>query len=217
MEDIVIIGAGGLGRDILWLIERINAKKKVWNVLGFVDDAIPVGTIVESYPIIGSTQDIVNYPKGLNVVCAIGSAKSRKQVLFSLLNNPNFKFPNLIDPCVLMSEKIVLGQGNIICASTILTVNIKIEHFCIINLDCTIGHDSIIHSYSTIYPSVNVSGNCVIEAGVELGTGTNIIQGITIGENTIVGAGSVVIRNLPKNCTAVGCPAKPISINEDVL
>ncbi len=80
----------------------------------------------------------------------------------------------------------------------------------IINLDCTIGHDAIIRDCSTLYPSVNLSRITDIGKCVELGTGSRIIQGIEIGNNTIVGAGSTVIRNLPSNCTAVGSPAVPI-------
>jgi len=77
-----------------------------------------------------------------------------------------------------------------------------------------IGHDAKIGNYSTILPSVNVSGFVNISKCVSVGTGSAIIQGVSIGENTIVGAGSVVIRDLPANCTAVGSPAKPIKFHK---
>ncbi|MWK60345.1 transferase, partial [Pseudomonas otitidis] len=93
---------------------------------------------------------------------------------------------------------------------TIITVDIKIGNHVIINLDCTLGHDDIIHDYVTIYPSVNVSGNVEVGECSELGTGMQIIQGKIIGNETIVGAGAVVIRDIPDKCTAVGNPAKVI-------
>jgi len=96
---------------------------------------------------------------------------------------------------------------------SILTVNITIGEHVIVNLDCTIGHDAIIKDYCTLYPSVNLSGNTHLNSCVELGTGCQVIQGISIDTETIVGAGAVVVRNLPANCTAVGSPAKPIKFN----
>ena len=119
-------------------------------------------------------------------------------------------FPNLVDPSVLMSERITFGEGNIICAGNILTVNIQVGNFNIINFDCTIGHDVVMKDFVTLYPSVNVSGATTLESCTELGTGAHIIQGLTIGEESIVGAGSVVIRDIPERCTAVGNPCKVI-------
>ena len=150
----------------------------------------------------------------LAIACAVGSSKTRKKIIDKIIDNENLEFPNLIDPFVQMSERICMGKGNIICAGNILTVDIKIGDFNIINLDCTVGHDAVLNSYVTVYPSVNISG-CV-EAGdeTELGTGSHIIQGIHIGEKTIIGAGSVVIRDMPSDCTAVGNPAKPIKFHD---
>lgn len=125
----------------------------------------------------------------------------------------NVRFVTLIDPSVIMSEWLEVGQGSIICAGSILTVNISIGKHVIVNLDCTIGHDAVIEDFCTLYPSVNLSGNTKLNNFVELGTGSQIIQGIIIEEDVIVGAGSVVVRNLPPNCTAVGSPAKPIKFN----
>lgn len=119
-------------------------------------------------------------------------------------------FPSLIGPSVIYSSTNSFGKGCIVCASSIITVSAVIGNHVIINLDSTAGHSAILKDYCTLYPSVNVSGNVFINKNVEIGTGTNIIQGVKIGENTIIGAGSVVVKDLPDNCTVVGTPAKPI-------
>ena len=80
----------------------------------------------------------------------------------------------------------------------------------ILNLGCTVGHDTIIGAYSAFMPSVNISGEVNIKEGVYVGTGAKIINQITIGEKTIIGAGAVVAKKLPSNCTAVGVPARVI-------
>ena len=123
----------------------------------------------------------------------------------------------LVHPSVLMNKKnVCIGEGSIVCASNILTVNINVGKHTLINLDCTIGHDVIIEDYVTIYPSVNISGNCKVALCSELGTGTHIIQGKNIGKGTIIGAGTVVIRDIGDNCVAVGNPARVIKVMEDI-
>ena len=125
--------------------------------------------------------------------------------------NPDVRFGTLLDPSVKVSDHVEIGVGTIICAQTVLTVNISIGDHVIINLNCTIGHDADISDYATIYPGVNVSGATSIgHAAAELGTGMQIIQGKRIGEYSIVGAGAVVVDDIPEKCTAVGNPANVI-------
>ena len=107
-------------------------------------------------------------------------------------------------------DDIEIGEGSVICASNILTCNIKLKKFITLNLCCTVGHDTIIEDYSSFMPSVNISGEVKIKRKVYVGTGAKIINQLSIGENTVVGAGAVVSKSLPANCTAVGIPAKPI-------
>ncbi|MBD7984587.1 acetyltransferase [Sporosarcina sp. Sa2YVA2] len=212
MKDIVIIGAGGFGREVAWLIEDINKVNKEWNIIGFVDDNKNIqDTEVNGYKVVGNIEWLKN--QKLNVVNAIGDPIAKKKVIERLADSEN-TFPVLIHPSVIMSERITFGEGSIICAANILTTNIEIEKHVIINLDCTIGHDAILGNYTTVLPSVNVSGFVKTEDCVSIGTGSAVIQGVTIGENTVIGAGSIVVKDLPANCTALGAPAKPIKFYE---
>ena len=217
MLDIVIVGSSGFACEIEWLIERINRVNPTWNFLGFIDKIDKQGCQYSNSVknVIGDDNFVVTYNKDLYVAIAIGNPKIRKEISSTYLTNPRIKFPNLIDPSVILSDKIKLGYGNIICAGTILTVNITCGNCNIINLDCTVGHDVIIGDFVTINPSVNISGNVNIESEVNIGTGSQIIQGLQVGHNSILGAGSVVNKNLPANCTAVGVPAKVIKVREE--
>lgn len=209
MKDIVIIGAGGFAREVCWLIEEINKVNSEWNILGFIDEnADNHGKILNGYPVLGGIQWF-GKKDDIWAVCAVGSCQA-KESLIAKADKHNVKYATLIHPSVMMSQFVEIGEGSIICAGNIFTTNIKIGRHVIVNLDCTIGHDAIIEDYSTILPSVNVSGNVVIEKGVSVGTGSAIIQGVKIGEGSTIGAGAVVIKNIPNNCTAVGVPAKPI-------
>ena len=216
MENIVIVGAGGFGREVLWLLERINAEAPSWNIIGFVDDTMAVGTMVDEHPVISDILTLAGSAQTTNVVVAVGASCGRKKVCEVLSKNINMVFPNIVDPSVLMSERVTLGHGNIMCAASVLTVDIVFGDFNVISVDCTVGHDAVFESYVTLYPSVNISGNTVLESCVEIGTGSQIIQKKRIGHDVIVGAGAVVVKDLPKGCTAVGVPAKPIKFHSEV-
>ena len=215
MKDLIIFGASGFGREVAWLVERINKVAPTWNLLGFMDDNEAIhGTEINGYRVLGGTATVADYPDAY-FVCAVGASKVREKIISNLkMINPNIRFGTVIDPSVEMSDLVTVGEGTIICAHTIITVNISIGDHVIINLDCTIGHDAILQDFVTLYPSVNVSGMTDIGRCSELGTGMQIIQGKTVGDYSIVGAGAVVIRDIPSKCTAVGSPAKPIKFFE---
>ncbi len=209
MKDLYIIGAGGFGREVAWLVERINEVNPIWNLKGFIDDKESLwGSVEGEYLVLGGCE-YLNSLNNVYAVCAVGSAKVRK-IIIDKLKNSNVKFATLVDPSALVSNRVEIGEGSIICAGTIITVDIKIGNHVIINLDCTIGHDDVIEDFVTIYPSVNVSGNVLIGECSELGTGMQIIQGKKVTPNTIIGAGAVVVKDCAESGTYVGSPAKRI-------
>lgn len=215
MNDLIIIGASGFGREVAWLVERINKTEAVWNLCGFLDDNETLqGTCVNGYPVLGTTEDAGKFPEAF-FVCAVGASRTRENIVSRVKqSNPAIRFATLIDPSVEKSDLVQIGEGTIICAHTIITVNISIGSHVIINLDCTIGHDAVLRDFVTLYPSVNVSGMTSIGRCAELGTGMQIIQGKAVGEYAIVGAGAIVVKDIPPKCTAVGSPAKPIKFFE---
>ena len=217
MKDLIIFGASGFGREVAWLVERINKVNLTWNILGYIDDNEAIqNSEINGYKVLGNTGDIKKYSDNTYFICAVGASKIRQNIVSKIKNiNPETHFATLIDPSVEMSDRVTVGEGTIICAHTIITVNISIGNHVIINLDCTIGHDSVLNDFVTLYPSVNVSGITTIGYCTELGTGMQIIQGITVGSHSIIGAGAVVVKNIPDKCTAIGCPAKPIKYLEN--
>lgn len=215
MKDLIIIGASGFGREVAWLVERINKNEQTWNILGFIDDNPEIeNTLVGGYKVLGNIDKVSEY-KDVYFVCAVGASRVREMIVSKVCNRiSNPKFAVLIDPSVLISDRVEIGEGTIICTGTIITVDIKIGRHVIINLDCTVGHDAVIGDFVTLYPSVNVSGITNIGKCSELGTGLQIIQGKTVGDYSIVGAGAVIVKDIPEKCTAVGSPAKPIKFFE---
>lgn len=215
MKEIVIIGAGGFGREVKLIIDAINEKKQEYVFLGYYDDAFEKGTLINDYPVLGSVKELNLINKKISVALGIGIPKIKNKII-SILNNELIEFPVLIHPTAIVSKDYVsIEKGSIICAGNIITCNIKIGSFVTLNLMCTVGHDTTIEDFASFMPSVNISGEVLIEENVYVGTGAKIINQLKIGKSTIVGAGAVVSKSLPENCTAVGIPAKPIKFNQE--
>lgn len=214
MKDIAIFGVGGFGREVLALIKDINKVEPMWNIVGFFDDGYEKGVMVNGYPNLGKTADLNHWETPLSLAVSIGSPVIKKKIL-DKITNPLVEYPTLIHPTTWIGDKdfVEIGMGCIICAGNMITTNIKIEDFVILNLECTVGHDTIIKKYAAFMPSVNISGEVTIGEGVYVGTGAKIINQLEIGDYTIVGAGAVVAKALPAYCTAVGVPAKPIKFH----
>lgn len=211
MRDLIIIGIGGCGREAAWIAEKINKNSPTWNVLGFVDDdPAAQNMVINGYPVLGTLESITSYPDAW-YICAIGASRTKEKVVRRMKTLlPGVHFATIIDPSVEISEYVSIGEGTIVSAHAVITVNITIGSHVLVEPDCTIGHDAVIHDFVTLYPSVNVSGSTEIGYCTELGVGMQIIQGKRIGDYCIIGAGAVVIRDIPSKCTAVGSPAKPI-------
>ena len=213
MKKIAIVGAGGFGREVKMLIDQINKKTPTYEIVGFYDDKT-YEKKVNGLDYLGKISEINSVDTSLCLAVAIGEPYTKSKIVNSITNS-HIEFPNLIHPTVMIGEdEVTIGKGNIICAGVIITVNIKIEDFVILNLSCTVGHDTTIGSYSSFMPTVNISGEVVIHQGVYVGTGAKIINLLEIGAYTIVGAGAVVSKSLPEKCTAVGIPAKPIKFHD---
>ena len=211
MKNVVILGAGGFAREVLWVFKDANEENREWKVLGFIDENLEnQGKVLCELPILGGF-DWFKSKKYIDIsaICAIGSPRVKKRMV-EKAKDIGLKFCSIIHPSVKMSKYVEVGDGTIITAGNILTSQIKVGNHVIINLDCTIGHDSIIEDYCTVAPGVHISGNVHLEKGVDFGTGGVIIQGITLGAWSIIGAGAAVVEDIPSNVTAVGIPAKII-------
>lgn len=215
MKRIAILGSGGFAREVLCLIQDINKQTQTYEILGFIDNTIEKGTLVNGFPVIGSDDEIIKSNKSMSLALAFGEPHLKKKVAAKYCSSI-FDFPNLIHPSVILGSEdyIKMGTGCIICAGNILTTNIELGDFITLNLACTVGHDTVIGSYSSIMPSCNISGDVIIQDSVYVGTGVKIINQTVVGTNSVLGAGAVVSKSIPANCTAVGVPAKPIKFHQ---
>ena len=216
MEKIVILGAGGLAREVLDIFLACNAVKSQYDMLGFIDDNPAMhGKELNGYPVLGDfgwfeTTDATS----IRLISATGNPVTRSKMVQKAVSR-GLEFCNVIHPTAVVTPFVTLGSGVVIAAGCVFTNQIKIGNHVYMNLDCTVGHDCIIEDYCNINPGVHISGNVHIKPGCDIGTGAAIVQGVTIGQWSIVGAGAVVVGDIPANVTAVGVPAKVIKMREE--
>ena len=193
------------------ILKAQNEIENRWEILGFLDDSQELrGKTINGFPILGGISWLSGrQAEEIKCICAIGDTATRKKVVDKIVKSGG-QFCQAIHPTVITSETVELGEDVIICAGTILTVNISIDDHSIINLNCTIGHDAVIEKFCTLNPTASINGHDHLEEGVYIGSGATLIEGVRIGKWTTVGAGAVVIDDIPPGVVAVGVPAKPI-------
>jgi len=211
LRKVVVVGSGGFGREVIEIFKDCNKVMKEWDILGFVDDNLNLqNSKINGYPVLGNTDWLVDHAKeGISCVIATGNPKTKKKIA-EKLEFGGVTFVSVIHPTVIMSEFVELGTDVIICAGSILTVNIKIGNHVLLNINCTVGHDAIIEDYCCIMPTVKINGNDHLYKGVYVGTGATFINDVSVGCWTTIGAGAVIVKDIPEKVLAVGLPAKPV-------
>ena len=210
MEKIAIIGAGGFGREVQMLIEQINAQQPSFDLVGYFDDSIEKGTQVNGFEVLGTIAEINSYNERLGIALGLGSPAIKRKIVQSI-DNPHIFYPTLIHPNAQIGfPHVTLGEGVILCANTILTINITLGDFVTLNLGCTVGHDSVLGNYSAFMPGCDIAGEVQIGSEVYGGMGSKIINQTKVGDGVVLGAGAVVVRDIEEKTLAVGMPAKSI-------
>ncbi len=139
------------------------------------------------------------------VIVAIGNNIVNRR-LTELFYRHQFPFFNVIHPNISVNRVVEIGRGVTIAQGTVLTCNIRIGNYSIINIGCTISHDCVIGNNVNISPGCHLAGNVVIEDDVFLGTGVTIIPKITIGKGSIIAASACIINDVPPYSMVAGVP-----------
>lgn len=208
MQDVVILGAGGGSKSVLWLLESMNEARKDWNILGFIDENPDRhGAVHCELPVLGGFEWFdTRHPK---LVHGVGSPAVRRRFA-TLARERGLEFVTAIAPDVRYSRFVKFGTGCLVASGAVLTSHITVGNHCMINLNCTVGHDTVMEDYCTLAPGVHLSGNSHLEEAVDVGAGAVVIPGKRIGRSTVIGAGAVVTTDIPALSVAVGVPAKVI-------
>lgn len=208
MKEIIILGAGGLGQEIAWLIEEINDSKETWKLLGYLDSHPSVqGMTLSNYPVLGTFEDAKKYTN-VYFVIAFGDPRKRQETV-ELVSKFNVQWATLISPTVRIHQSNKLGKGVVIGRNTDLTLDCEIDDFVMLNIHVVLGHDVKIGKFSIISPNVTINGGARIGEVCSIGANA-FVRDIEIHDFVTVGASSCVIKDVESNCVVGGVPAKII-------
>lgn len=206
-KPIVIIGAGGFAQEVLSTINDINREttsKENWKVMGFMSE-LESDWYKKTYhgiPILRPAEAL-RIP---HAFIGVGDPFLKEQFF---MKYPNFEYPNIVHPSAMFADWVKLAnQGIIIQIRSSLLAACEIERFAHINAHVCIGHDAVIGEFSTVSPGAMIMGNCKIGSKVYVGVGSSFREKVSVGDQSIIGAGAAVVSDIPEKVMALGVPAK---------
>ena len=211
MKQLIIVGAGGFGRELLQWCKDILIIRNEWEIAGFIDDNLSALEGYEcDYNVIGTINDC--QPNENQVFAlAIAEPKLKKEIV-SKLENRGAKFVQIIHPDARIGSFNELGKGLVMYPNARITVNTKIGDYVTILDNTSIGHDVVIGNYTTISASCGINGHVYVGESSYFGCNASTIPGIKIGDACHIGIGSVVVNSIKSGMQVFGNPAKRIAL-----
>lgn len=209
----IIIGAGTYGEVYLSYLLEAGVE-----VVGFLDDAPKfIGKSVKGIPVLGNFADmpVLKEKYGIEAVyCPIGNNKLRVKILKDALDL-GYETPNYIHSSVTLSHDVEIGKGVYILLGTHIMPYVKIEDFVMISMGGNLAHHSLLCEGTFLSTGVNFGAAIIARRYSYIGIGSTIMTGIhELGENCLIGAGAVVIEDVPKNAVVAGVPGKVLKYKE---
>lgn len=210
MQRLIIVGAGGFGREALGWAQAIPHEQRRWEMVGFLDsNPQALAGLAAPYPIIGDPLTYV--PTDVDVfLCAIGDPAAKLHVCRSLRTR-GAHFITFIHPTAVVGPDCVIGEGSVLCPGAVVTTNVTLGRFVVLNLSATVGHDATLGDGCTLNCHADVSGRATLGDGVFMGSHALVLPHAIVGDHAVIGAGSVVLRKVRARATVMGVPAKQIA------
>ena len=210
MKKLVLLGAGGFGREVAAsILPFMNQREPSYELIGFIDDGeqYHTGMMIDGYPWLGRQEWILDHKDDVYCTCTIGSAKM-KAAIQRKLTEQGVRFATLLGYYAYVAPYSEIGPGSVLYGWTQVSVNCKIGAGVVLNDSVRIGHDVTIGDYTSIMPGTGISGGCVIGKEVDIGGHAYIVPGRKIGDGAKIAAGSIVFTNVRAGTTVLGNPAK---------
>lgn len=221
-QELIVVGAGGFGREIVDVIDAVNDTNTQphFDLVGVVDDrpsevnlrrladraVAYLGTMDE---FLGTDRHSPDRARNIGFVVGVGSPSTRRRIAHRLEEAGLFAL-TVIHPSVTVGANTTIGDGSVLCAGVRLTTNIAVGQHVHINLNATVGHDTTIEDYVSVNPLASISGDCVVGEESLIGVAGVVLQGLTVGRGAVVGGAACAVKDVAPFTTVVGVPARPL-------
>ena len=211
-KKLLLFPFGGNARESLMSVFAINARRKEWDILGFMDDdPSRHGKRCCGIEVLGGREILNDFPDAF-VLAVPGSPASylRRKDIIGGLGIDKTRFATIIHPSVQIAPDAIVGYNTLIMPNVVITCGVRIGNHCIFLPNTVVSHDSAIDDYCCFGSNISISGSVRIGSSCYIGSGTKVREDVSIGAGTLVGLGSNVISNIEAGVVAVGSPAKVI-------
>jgi sugar O-acyltransferase (sialic acid O-acetyltransferase NeuD family) len=203
----------GGGNQVHYTIDIIEKENK-YEVVGIIDSVHPIGTDRYGYKVLGRQDNLINIVDEHKIdagLITIGDNWSRYKVYNSIIEQmPSFEFVNAIHPSVIIGKNVELGFGVVMMAGVIVNPLAKIGNFTFFATGCQIEHDCIIEDYASVSAGSIMGGYVTVGKFSAITLGVTILDRLKIGENSVIGSGSLVLKDIPNNVLAHGNPINKV-------
>ena len=208
-KKIVLIGAGGFGREVAQMIEGLNRQEKRYEFLGFLDDGkhFTRDSMINGYPWLGGSDWILDHKDDVVCNCTIGDSSTKAKIMSGLMDQ-GVRFETIIATTAGIANYSEVGPGCVLYWNVGISVNCKVGMGVLLNDSVKLGHDVVVGNYTSIMPGTAISGDCQIGEQVDIGGHVFIVPGKKVGDRARIAAGSIVFSNVKAGTTVLGNPAK---------
>jgi acetyltransferase EpsM len=208
MKPFVIVGTGGMGRELLgWIAGCAAGTRERFRVEAFISEAGDAGTVIHGVPVLHPDEWAGVPPR---FVIAFADPTKKKRLALEL-EARGWEPEIFIHDSAVVGLAAKIGAGTIVCPFCSISTDGEVGDHVLVNGGSGVGHDAVVGSFSSLLGAVSVNGNVKVGEGVLLGAGSIIYPGKRIGNWAVVGLASVVLRNVPAHATVFGNPAKRIT------
>jgi sugar O-acyltransferase (sialic acid O-acetyltransferase NeuD family) len=207
LPKLVIIGAGGFGREMLaWARQSLQFETE-WTIKGFIDDNVDA-LAGKNTParVLGTVDDYAPAPEDV-FVCAMGMPEFKRRCC-EIIASRGGRFTQLIHRTTVMGDNVELAEGVVLCPYTVVTANNRLGRCVAVNLHSSIDHDACVDDWSQVNCHCDLTAAVRVGREVFIGSSVSIIPNVKVGDRAYLGAGSVVLRDVPEGAKVFGVPAR---------
>jgi sugar O-acyltransferase (sialic acid O-acetyltransferase NeuD family) len=204
VRELVIVGAGGFARET-----ASAARDAGWQVRGFVDDDPGLhGAVRSGLPILGAVDTVLKMDTAV-VVC-VGNPRNftARRRIVERLGLPEARYATVVHPAASVGAGSEVGPGTVLLAGTVLTADVTVGAHVAVMPQAVLTHDDVVHDYVTIASGARLGGSARLSTGAYVGSGALVREGVTVGAWSLIGMGSVVLRDVPPGQVWAGNPAR---------